>query len=521
MGKGSGIRADTLAKLVLAVLPFVLLFPLVNFTECDAFYHLRHASIYVQNGPFYAEFPWHTKSVIGQLGSDLWYGFHIVLIPFTFISDPMLMVKVASGFFLSLLLLSIYELVKREELPLRFLWPMLILGASYQETWRWLSMRPFLFSLGFAAWAFFFALRGQRLPAALCCLGISWIHASFFWIGPLVLGVVLFARGLIEKRWQVSTLILGILFTGVGLMARPNPVGGLELMKVQLVDLSQALRTDPYVEFGTEVYPLVKLGLAWPFVPFLAVWVVVLGIFAYCGRRGFASAPPNWRPGFAASLLLALGFSLLAIFNTYRAVEPCVLFAVLSMAYSLGIFKASRAALVAGPAGKPTKAVFVAVGSVFGSLIALSLVMNHFAVNAMGRNIYRLSDAMAWLKSNSREGDIVYALRWADFAETFFWNTKNRYVSGMDPIFMYAYDRGLFYKYTGIEVDMATSEVTAEPAASQPVMEDTHDALVKDFQARYVLATEAHNPRFLRYLRSDRRYRQVYSDQDAVLFEVL
>ena len=55
-----------------------------NISDPDSFYHIRHASLYRENGILNSNFPWVTKSAIGKFGADIWYGFHILLIPFTY-----------------------------------------------------------------------------------------------------------------------------------------------------------------------------------------------------------------------------------------------------------------------------------------------------------------------------------------------------------------------------------------------------------------------------------------------------
>ena len=75
------------------ILPIVALFVLAAFfafyypptVGIDNYYHIRHAWIYQTQGIFNSDFPWLENSVIGQLGGDIWYGFHLLLIPFTFL----------------------------------------------------------------------------------------------------------------------------------------------------------------------------------------------------------------------------------------------------------------------------------------------------------------------------------------------------------------------------------------------------------------------------------------------------
>ncbi len=54
----------------------------------DSLYHLGHAAIYAARGLAYHEFPSTAFSVIRSYAADIWYGFHVILVPFTWLRYP-------------------------------------------------------------------------------------------------------------------------------------------------------------------------------------------------------------------------------------------------------------------------------------------------------------------------------------------------------------------------------------------------------------------------------------------------
>src|SRR5438874_6119855 len=52
--------------------------------DADAFYHLKHAWVYRTGGLLQTAFPWTQYSAIRREAADLWYGFHVLLLPLTF-----------------------------------------------------------------------------------------------------------------------------------------------------------------------------------------------------------------------------------------------------------------------------------------------------------------------------------------------------------------------------------------------------------------------------------------------------
>src|SRR5438034_264126 len=69
--------------------------PIREFTDPDALYHVRHAWVLRTQGLLAGEFPWVRFSAIAREASDLWYGFHVLLAPFTFGADLMRGVELA------------------------------------------------------------------------------------------------------------------------------------------------------------------------------------------------------------------------------------------------------------------------------------------------------------------------------------------------------------------------------------------------------------------------------------------
>ena len=66
-----------------------------KFPDPDVFYHFRHADLYWQNGLTVSDFPWTFYSVINKFSSDIWYGFHLFLIPFTWFENEIFGFKIS------------------------------------------------------------------------------------------------------------------------------------------------------------------------------------------------------------------------------------------------------------------------------------------------------------------------------------------------------------------------------------------------------------------------------------------
>ena len=55
--------------------------------DADSYYHVRHARLYLTGGVLQTAFPWAQYSVIRTHAADLWYGFHVLLLPLASLDD--------------------------------------------------------------------------------------------------------------------------------------------------------------------------------------------------------------------------------------------------------------------------------------------------------------------------------------------------------------------------------------------------------------------------------------------------
>jgi hypothetical protein len=129
-------------------------------------------------------------------------------------------------------------------------------------------------------------------------------------------------------------------------------------------------------------------------------------------------------------------------------------------------------------------------------------------------------EASLWLKENSQKGDIVFNLNWSKFSEMFFWNQKNYYIGGLDPIFQYIHNPSLYWKFHYLSLDMVTKKTCGKEECRVEDLEDTYQVLKNDFKAKYVFLEKEQNPAVFWYLGQDKRYEKRFENKKEVIFEV-
>ncbi len=499
--------ATPAAVFALVLVPLVLNLAISRFTDSDGFYHIRHASLYLEHGPLWQEFPWLTKSVIGERGADIWYGFHLALALFSLIPDPMLSLRVAQAACLSFLLLCVYFVCRRNALPAPAAWPLILLCATPLQAWRWLALRPYFLSLGLGVLALHFVCSRRPWAAAVCALLISFTHSAFFWLAPAVALAALLAELAKTRRVLWREFLAVTLAAGLGLFLRPDAIDALAVLKVQLIDHSAAVRQGLPLAYANEVPPLTWGDVGSGYTPILAIWLL-LGLPAMAIR--------GMPPAGIASLALSGAFFVAALTMSFRAVEVWLVFGALGMGFGMKAlaehYLAPRAERVRSML-PPT----LAAASVLG-LGAWTIPWTIGWIEYRGLNVFRFEKAMAWLKENSPKDSVVYHPDWAYFGEMFFWNTHNRYITGMDPIFLYTYDKRLYWKHHRLESDRMTRQTSGAGPGEPPALEETYTVLTRDFGAQYIFVDAAAHMRFFGYVQQDARYREVFRDGDVAVF---
>jgi hypothetical protein len=151
--------------------------------------------------------------------------------------------------------------------------------------------------------------------------------------------------------------------------------------------------------------------------------------------------------------------------------------------------------------GKFIVGMFVAV-QILRAGFEISLVRACFA------DSYRLQKyrpAAEWLKTNSAPGEIVFNDNWSTFPMLFYWNTKNYYIFGEDPMAFWSYNKELYRAYADV-VYKQKKENLAE--------------IIRDkFHAKYVLV-DMGSRQLDENLKHDGQFTPVYWDREVKIYAV-
>ncbi|HEY6510069.1 MAG TPA: hypothetical protein VIY56_18730, partial [Vicinamibacterales bacterium] len=263
--------------------------------------------------------------------------------------------------------------------------------------------------------------------------------------------------------------------------------------------------------FGMELQPLSPtLDLPRLVLPGLALVAVVVA-FAVRLKSAPAAATPQ-RVAAWASLALGLFFALLSVRVASRSIELAAVFlaAFAGLVFTEHWQQASRR--------RRAQAAGV-LALVLAVLVPQALARYHARVQN-ARPLLAFRGASSWLAENTRPGELVFHAWWDFFPHLFYWNPRNHYLGGMDPLFQYAHDPTLFWKAHWLATDALPQLTCGKPACDAGELEDTALVLRRDFGASYVLVHRHQNPHLDAYLQADGGFLRVFDDGTDAVYRV-
>ena len=490
----------------------------------DGFYHIKLAQLMRTEG-LKPAFPWLPLSILNQ---DEFYDhhflFHGALIPFTF-GDLRVGAKWAAVIFASLAFLAVWYLLYRQRVPYAWLWALALLGISDAFLYRMSIARAQSLSLAVLAIAFAWILEGKYKHLALLSFIYVWMYDAF----PLMLALAflhLISISLIERRLELRPLLYIAGGMILGLIINPyfpeNLIFSYHHMLPKLTDATS-------VRVGNEWFPYETDQLLRNSLPSLIAFVSGTLALGFSGRK------MDVRTAFAFLVTLLFG---LMLFQARRFVEYFPPFALIFAAFAWApLLDVQHSPALPGTAGQVKCAPGASVGSARGKPVSdisidsavqrlsvprrvhiPAMLLSLAVIASIARSIpqareainnskpYGLyADASAWLEQNTPPGARVFQTDWDDFPRLFFYNTHNIYLVGLDPTYMQIHDPALYDRWVDI---------------TQGGVENPSQIIASQFESHYV-HTDLNHEDFLQVADEDPGLKEVYRDDQAVIFEVV
>jgi hypothetical protein len=455
----------------------------------DAYRHARMASrLLTEPRAVFAD-PWRL-AYFWPKPVDAWFGYHLLLAPFTAFLDPIVAIKLLSAILFGATAWVLFLLLRYYEASYRWAWVLLALTGSSVTLCRATLTRPFLLSVLLTLAAALFTVRGRTTKLLL----VSALHAlsySIFFLVALAPGLWLLMRRDRQSLRAAGSCGAGIV---VGLLLSPYFPQNVRFDLVQSAVTGIAQRT--HVLIGGELHPMSSWWWVATSLPVLFVWIcaLVVGI-----RRGRASLTP------ATGLLLAASaISLAGTFLVGRTADFFVPFAILFAAVVLS------PRLPACRRDLPSIGVLLALCC--GVYVGLTC---QYVLEAPG--LARFRGAAEYLRTHAR-GELVANADWGDYYFLYYLNPASRYVVGIEPTMMYLSGADKYWLWRHVSDD-ETATCPREHCADGE-RQDIATAFRTGLGARYIFTEHAVNPRVEARLLTTPDVTKVYRDSGYSIYRL-
>jgi hypothetical protein len=426
--------------------------------DWDGYYHIRWSALLwesLSSGNWLPEFKWLPLTVLNPADyNDHHFLFHLLQIPFLWFFEPVTAAKVATVFYASLAVFSVYWLMFYYKVDYLLLW----LGALLT------CANPFFYRMNMA--------KAPPLTIIITVIGIYLLfERKYIWLLPLMF-LFVWTYSLFPLLWIAAliwTLILAwnerrfewrpLAYTSVGLILgniiNPYFPNNIKLFIEHFVTKFRAGGFD--VAVGGEWYPYDALALLTHLPIALIAMLVGYILFMPRGKK---------LPEKATFFLLFVTPLLIAQFISKRYAEYFPPFAILFAAFSWQAFltssrqtlpeefrrdiepyldkkKSDREVLL----DRIKQGAAIAIGIFFFGLMIFNyrgVEIGKFKQEGLIESIRnnesndRYRRATEWAKENIPENEIIFNCNWDDFPKLFFFDTEHRYVYGLDPNYLYS-----------------------------------------------------------------------------------
>ena len=470
----------------------------------DGFYHMKVSEMITKSG-IIKDFPWLQFTVLsGERFVDHHFLFHVLAVPFVSIS-PLIGMKLFVSLTVGLAFSIFYFILKKFKLSHPFLWTILLLSSS-GFIFRLLILRPIAFSLIFALLGFYFLKEKKYLYLFILSFLFVWSYNAFILIpifSILFFGVEIF----IKKAMDWKIIAYSFLGISAGVIFNPYFPQNLAFYKTHVLKLPFINGLNSSILVGNEWYAIELRNLL---VNNFLIWLIFAGLITLLlyYRKKFREFKKELSIETFVAILLSFFFFALTV-KSQRFIEYWTPFTVLAGALTVRDFKFDKKFknwlknLWGARSWKltlPIFALFVLIISIF----LKSITENRITLkNAYSYNRYK--PATEWLIQNTPEKSIVFNTSWDDFPELFYWNTHNYYIVGMDPTFMYEYDKSLYEKWQ----EVGTGK-DSKPSKT----------VKKYFDAEIIFANKERISEFIKTAENDSGLEKSYEDEWAVIYKI-
>lgn len=486
-----------------------------TFPDPDSFYHTKMAILIADEG-LPTSFPWLQATVLRDSYIDQHMLYHVFLIPFVKLMNPLQGVKFANVLIGTALIVFFYHLLRSQGVKFAF-WFSIVLLVTMPFTFRISLVKAPGFSILLLLIGFYFILKHRHWALFLLSMLYVWAYGGFLLVivlsGTYAFISVLWNWARRRRQSSFWTIVghshevklLGASAGGVlaGLIVNPYFPQNIVFYWHQLVKIG-IVNYQNVISVGNEWYPY-KFADLMASTTIVSI-VLLIGLYLFFLRY----RQPTKK--MLTTFVLLLFFMFITL-KSRRYVEYYVPFAIIFNAFLVNHLVASvpwkelwRAIVGFYQKHRIISTVLIIYVLVMLPTVIIRDVRSTYADIKGGTSFTKFKDVSTWLIQYSDPGEVVFHSSWDEFPILFYHNSENYYIAGLDPTFTYEYSEELYRKMVDITIGTQKTNL--------------HEDIANKFGASFVLVEASHG-QMDENIKSSSGFQRVYRDDEATVYEVL
>ncbi len=525
--------AERVVYLVFGFFAIVLLMSLLQFStqavccgDWDGYYHIRWSALLWENISHFKwlpEFKWLPLTVLNPKDyADHHFLFHLLQIPFLWFFEPVTAAKVAAVMFGSLAIFSVYWLMFRYKVDYLLLWLAALLTCSNPFFYRMNMAKAPPLTIIYSVIGIYLLFERKYKWLLPLMFVFVWTYSLF----PLLLMAAIIWTAIIawnERKFEWQPVAYSLVGMILGNVVNPYFPNNFTLL---IEHFTTKFRSAYEVSVGGEWYPYD----GWQLLTHLTVALIAM-LVGYILFK-----PKNGKLPEKATFFMLFGTLLLIwMFKSKRLAEYFPPFAILFGAFSWKAFMVSDIPQLPADFIRDIEPLldsektsdendYINLGWQYlpyflGAILLFVMFFNFGGTELFGlkqedlissvqRNEKhdKYEEAMEFAKAEIPEGERIFNCNWDDFPKLFYFNTKQTYVWGLDPNYLFSENPELF---------RLIKDITAGK------IDDPAPIIREKFGAKWVFSDAKENEDFLAKMLESGWARTRYRDGESYILEIL
>lgn len=490
------------------------------FSYDDPYYHAKHAWLMVETGDLALVKPWIAYHFFSYAPVDPWWGYHLLSAGLMVLAGPIWGAKFFAGILAALGMAVFYAVIRDMGVKRPGAWTFFYLGASAVFASRLLVERPLLLAIAFLP-AFIWLIGRRKYLLLFAALTL---YTLCYNLAPMIAAMAFFyvlVRFSYEKRVDVRLLLSSAGGLLAGILLHPQSLHYVYIMFVHFWQIFALKIGGIDLGLGTEIQTIdLRTTLAFNAIP-IVVYMVTAAVYA---GSGF------WRH--KDKLFLNWLFSMNLVWFIIALVVPRAVEYWLPISWTLAAvfwhdfsqtddYRQLMDKLKSEFKFRYLKILVMIIALLFAGNNFFQIIILIQERNQDGRDqSFRIVNE--WLIRHSPRDAVVFYDVWSDWPMMFYYNDHNRYVTGVDPTFLYEYSPDFYWVWRHISAEgnfceqMSCSSFFPRRNAAL-----VHSALKQKFQASYIVAENNKRSPFRSILDNDRKgYKLILRAPQLSLYEI-